>query len=70
MILHSSSFILHFMKGKLSHRETLALGEPKTMFHRLKHDLSHDETWSFAQRNLTFGRFIICKPFDYKQTFA
>ncbi len=41
MILHSSSFILHFMKGKLSHRETLALSEPKVMFHRLKHDLKH-----------------------------
>ena len=44
MILHSSFFILHFAKGKLSHRETLALGAPKVMFHRLKHDLSHDET--------------------------
>ena len=66
MILHSSFFILHFMKGKLSHCETLALSAPKTMFHRLKHDLSHDETWSFAQRNFTFGKFIICKPFDYK----
>ena len=44
MILHSSFFILHFMKGKLSHRERLALTAPKVMFHRLKHDLSHDET--------------------------
>ncbi len=51
---------------KVSYCESLALTAPKTMFHRLKHNLSHDETWSFAQRNLTFGKFIICKPYDYR----
>ena len=66
MILHSSSFILHFAKDKLSHRETLALTAPKVMFGRMKHGLSHDETWSFAQRNLTFGKFIFCKPPVYR----
>jgi len=39
------------------------------MFHRLKHNLSHDETWSLAQRNDTFGKFIFCKPRDYRQLF-
>ena len=32
------------------------------MFHRIKHGLSHDETWSLAQRNLTFGKFVFCIP--------
>ena len=63
---HSSFFILHFAKNQLLQRETLALTAPKTMFHRLKHNLSHDETRSFAQRNLTFGKFIFCKPPVYR----
>ncbi len=66
MILHSSFIILHFPIAKVSHRESLAFTVPKVMFHRLKHNLSHDETWSFAQRNLTFGKFVFCKPSDYK----
>ena len=65
MILHSLFFILHFVKAKLSHRERLALTAPKVMFHRLKHNLSHGETWSLAQRNDTFGKFIFCKPPAY-----
>ena len=68
MILHSSSFILHFAKDKLSHCETLALTAPKVMFHRLKHDLSHGETWSFAQRNLSSRKFGFCKLHVYRQT--
>ena len=70
MILHSLFFILHFAKDKLSHCETLALTAPKVMFHRLKHDLLRNETWSFAQRNLTFGKFIFCKPPVYKEEFV
>ena len=66
MILHSSFFILHFPIAKLSHCETLPLTAPKTMFHRTKHHLSHDETWSFVQRNLTFGKFVFCKPSVYR----
>ena len=66
MLLHSSFFILHFAKALLSQRETLALTAPKVMFRAMKHDLSHDETWSLAQRNLTFGKFIFCKPPVYR----
>ena len=52
MILHSSSFILHFAKDKLSHCETLALTAPKVMFGRMKHGLSRNETLPLA--NLLF----------------
>ena len=68
MILHSSSFILHFAKDKLSHCETLALTAPKVMFGRMKHDLSHDETLPFAHQNLSSRKFVFCKPFDYRRT--
>ena len=64
MILHSSYFIPNFGKAQLSHRQTLALSEPKVMFHRLKHDLSHDETLPFAHQNLSSRKFRFCKPFD------
>ena len=70
MILHSSSFILHFAKDQLSQRERLALTAPKVMFRRMKHGLSHDETLPFVQRNLTFGKFVFCKPSGYRQTIA
>ena len=66
MILHSSLFILRFAIGKLSHCETLALTAPNVMFGRMKHGLSHDKTWSFAQRNLSSGKFGFCKPRDYR----
>ena len=60
MILHSSSFILHFAKDQLSQRES----------RRMKHGLSHDETLPFAQRNLTFGKSVFCKPSGYRQAIA
>ena len=66
MILHSSFVILHFAKALLSHRETLPLTAPKTMFRRTKHNLSHGETLPFAQRNLSSRKFGFCKPGDYR----
>ena len=63
MILHSSFFILHFAKAKVSHPHTLALTAPKLMFHRMKHDLSHDETLPLANSdfvNRTFTNNYPC----------
>jgi hypothetical protein len=46
----SSLFILHS-----SFCESLALASRKLSFDRAKDHVSSHETWSFTQRNITFG---------------
>ena len=67
---HPSFFILHFIifHSIFSHR--LGFAAWKVSFHRPKGYVSPPETWSFAQRNLTFRKFIFSRPSDDKLTFA